>query len=256
MTPYGLGYVPDKQDARDHALKLTAPAKLPALVDLRGNRNYPAAYDQGQIGSCVGNAVAFAVSHALHIPAASSTFSQLSRLQIYYGARDLEGNAGQDVGCQLRDAIKVVAKQGVVDEALWDYESAHVFTPPPAEIIAAGAGHAAVQYARLLPDVDMICTALASGHPVVFGTMVYPSFLSDEVRRTGNVPMPEIDVQPLGGHAMTIVGYDTKRGVFIIRNSWSSAWGDQGSAYMPFDYVANLRYSSDFWVIQRAGTAA
>jgi hypothetical protein len=35
-----------------------------------------------------------------------------------------------------------------------------------------------------------------------------------------------------GGHCMTVVGYDTFN--FIIRNTWSTHWGDNGYTYYPF----------------------
>ena len=37
----------------------------------------------------------------------------------------------------------------------------------------------------------------------------------------------------LGGHALTIVGW--LKDAFIIRNSWSATWGDQGYTYYPFN---------------------
>ena len=38
-----------------------------------------------------------------------------------------------------------------------------------------------------------------------------------------------------GGHAISIVGYTDDR--FIIRNSWGTAWGDNGFAYASMDYA-------------------
>ena len=43
---------------------------------------------------------------------------------------------------------------------------------------------------------------------------------------------PNTGDRMLGGHAVTIVGY-TKT-AFIIRNSWSEQWGDNGYTYYPF----------------------
>ena len=55
------GWVPDLPDARDHlyAAPVATMAKLPAKVDLRPH--CPPVYDQGQLGSCTGNAIAGAV---------------------------------------------------------------------------------------------------------------------------------------------------------------------------------------------------
>jgi C1A family cysteine protease len=38
-----------------------------------------------------------------------------------------------------------------------------------------------------------------------------------------------------GGHAVTLVGYTPD--CFIVRNSWSTDWGDCGFAYASLSYV-------------------
>ncbi|GAA4015794.1 C1 family peptidase [Deinococcus rubellus] len=258
MTGRAYGYIEDAVDTRDY--QFAAPhviPNLPALLDMGTNANYPESYDQGFWGECVAFAVNFAMAHAVHVPHPADTFKRFSEMRTYYLARALRGLEGQDSGCQIRDAIKVAAKQGMVDEVLWDYTAEHLFTPPPPDVLAAGLTQAAIQYSRISSiTVDNIRAALFSGHPVVFGTLVYPAFESDEVARTGLVPMPQDGERPVGGHAMAIIGYDHKRRLFKVRNSWNPGWGDNGHAWMPYDYVASLRYSSDFWVIQRAGQAA
>ena len=47
-----------------------------------------------------------------------------SRLFIYYNERVIEGTVGSDAGAQIRDGIKVVAKQGVPPETDWPYDIA------------------------------------------------------------------------------------------------------------------------------------
>lgn len=39
-----------------------------------------------------------------------------------------------------------------------------------------------------------------------------------------------------GGHAICIVGYRPD-GRFIVRNSWGTAWGDKGFAYVSPGYI-------------------
>ena len=45
----------------------------------------------------------------------------------------------------------------------------------------------------------------------------------------------------LGGHALLAVGYMQIAGALyiIVRNSWSTAWGDNGYCYLPADQVAS-----------------
>ena len=38
----------------------------------------------------------------------------------------------------------------------------------------------------------------------------------------------------VGGHCITIVGYDDKLGAWLIRNSWGTSWGIQGYAYVKY----------------------
>ena len=48
-----------------------------------------------------------------------------------------------------------------------------------------------------------------------------------------------------GGHAMVIAGYDDSRGAFCIINSWGSVWGDNGYAWVGYDFLVNK-----FWCKQ------
>jgi hypothetical protein len=55
------------------------------------------------------------------------------------------------------------------------------------------------------------------------------------------------------GHAVALVGYGKGSdfpggGYFIFRNSWGTAFGDQGYGYMPFDYA--LKYANDLCVYE------
>ena len=63
--------------------------------------------------------------------------------------------------------------------------------------------------------------------------------------------MPDLNSEPEGGHAVMCVGYDDERGVFIVRNSWGTGWGDGGYFYMPYGYMTNEDLADDFWVLKK-----
>ena len=243
------GWVPDLPDVRDHiyAAPVAMLAKLPAQMDLR--RQCPPVYDQGQLGSCTGNAIAAAVQFDREKQKLKPDFVP-SRLFIYYGERVIEGTVGTDSGAQIRDGIKVVAKQGVCAETDWPYDIAKFAHKPPPVAYEDALKDQAVSYNRLTQTLSQMKGCLASGFPFVFGFTVYDSFESDHVAKTGVVPMPAAGDKVLGGHAVMAVGYDESQHRFIVRNSWGMGWGMHGYFTIPYAYLTDHGLASDFWTIR------
>jgi C1A family cysteine protease len=75
--------------------------------------------------------------------------------------------------------------------------------------------------------------------------------MSDQVAKTGIVPMPSANDQVEGGHAVMALGYDDVHQWYIVRNSWGSGWGDKGYFYMPYAYMTNNNLCADFWTIRK-----
>jgi len=121
--------------------------------------------------------------------------------------------------------------------------------PSPA-CYTLGADHQLTAYARL-QTLDEMRTCLADGYPFVFGFTVYESFESDQVAKTGVVPMPKAYEKVLGGHAVLAVGYDNAKKRVVVRNSWGTDWGMKGYFTMPYDYVADRGLADDLWTIRR-----
>jgi C1A family cysteine protease len=248
------GWIPDLPDARDH-LFAAPPAvlgKLPAAVDLESH--CPAVYDQGQLGSCTGNAIAAAIQFdriKQKQPSAGTLVP--SRLFIYYNERVIEGSVGQDSGAQIRDGVKSVAKLGVCFESgtsAWPYDIREFTERPAAACYKVAEKHQILQYSRLVPIESQLKGCLAAGYPFVFGFTVYESFETPEVASTGIVPMPSLQEHVLGGHAVCCVGYDDKTQTFKVRNSWGPKWGKGGYCRVPYGYLTNNGLARDFWTIR------
>jgi C1A family cysteine protease len=250
----GYGWKPDLPDQRDH-LFAAAPAvlaTLPPKVDLRPG--CPAVYDQGQLGSCTGNSIAGAIEFERMkqgLPQAGQHTP--SRLFIYYNERVIEGDVPQDNGAQIRDGIKTVSKQGVCFEdgaGGWPYDITKFAKKPPAASYKAALANTVVQYSRLTQIAQQLKGCLAAGSPFVFGFTVYESFESQDVANTGVVPMPAASEKVVGGHAVMAVGYDDSEQRFIVRNSWSAAWGMAGYFTIPYGYLTASNLANDFWTIK------
>lgn len=217
---------------------------LPPVVDLRGK--CPDVYDQGDLGSCTGNAIAAAVEFDMMKQGETPIIP--SRLFIYYNERVMEGDVGQDNGAQIRDGITSIAMNGVCDEALWPYDTSQFTVKPSDDAYANAQAHKATKYYTLGIDLAEIKQALAQGFPIVFGMQVFSGMQSEDAASTGSVPMPKPNEQSEGGHCVLMVGYSDTSQKLIVRNSWGDGWGNEGYFYLPYDYVTpNLL--TDLWVV-------
>ena len=172
-----------------------------------------------------------------------------SRLFIYYNERDMEGTVSTDSGAEIRDGMKSINSVGVCREVDWPYDISKFTEKPPESCYKEAEGLKSKKYVRANTDLDHLKGYLQSGFPVIFGFVVFESFESDEVAKTGKMPMPQSDETRLGGHAVLMCGYDDKQNCFIVRNSWGDEWGDNGYFYMPYEFVSTPGYCDDFWVL-------
>jgi C1A family cysteine protease len=219
----------------------------------------PPVYDQGQLGSCTGNAIAGAMEYERDRQGLSE-FTP-SRLFVYYNERALEGTVSSDSGAVIRDGIKVVNSDGVCPETLWPYDTGMFAVKPPKRCFVAAETDKAVQY-EAIQTLGDLKDAIASDLSVVFGFTVYQSFESQAVAQSGVLPMPKPHEATVGGHAVVAVGYSDSKDQVIVRNSWGASWGDHGYFYMPYQYMTGsdassdsspingAHLASDFWAIQ------
>ena len=220
-------------------LKVGARSTLPTVVDLRSRM--PPVYDQGELGSCSAQALCALVS--------TSTF-RASRLFVYYNERKLENDIPDDSGAALSDGVLSLQKYGVCSELLWPYNITQFADVPPSMCYQDAKKHKIVKAHTVACTLPAMQQCLQSGVAFVVGIVVYDSFESDTVARTGMVPMPNRSTDTmLGGHAVVCVGYDASRKLFLMRNSWGTAWGLQGYFYLPFAYLLDPTLSSDAWAL-------
>jgi C1A family cysteine protease len=259
-----LNWKSDLPDFRDfkyslHRLKVSPVIEiLPTKVDLRPFCS--PVLSQGNLGSCTSWSLAGhleflelkEIREKISAPEEfdPNVFTPFSRLFIYYGERVLENSVDSDSGAQIRDGIKVLNQFGDCSEVQWPYIENNVFVKPSDSSYQEALNHRISTYMRL-ETLDDIRHCLASGYPVSFGFSVFSSFESEEVARTGIVPVPAMTEEMVGGHAVLAVGYDDTNNWLIVKNSWGSDWGDKGYFYLPYTFITDGNLSDDFWTIRR-----
>lgn len=276
----GTGWLPPMIDPRDYTadhpkikpmvakLRKRAPKAFkapPAKVDLRPWCS--PIEDQGQLGSCTAHAAVGMVEY--YERRATGKHLDGSRLFVYKATRNLLQVTG-DTGAWLRNAMAALVTCGVPAERYWPYTDADPAfdREPPQFVYAVADNYETLKYFAHDPLAAHVASKtvltsvkkfLAGGVPSMFGFWGYRSF--EHSNGPGLIPLPtdpELAGDPEWGHAVLAVGYDDNRkitntvdnrstkGALLIRNSWGTAWGDQGYGWIPYEYV--LRgVAMDFW---------
>ena len=240
------GYRPEKQNSKDKKYSAIRDRQLPPKVDLRSYMT--PVENQGNSNSCTANAMAGAYEYLTNRILGQS--ADVSRLFIYYNARELDGDCSQDQGTYLKSCVKVLRKQGACSENTWSFNLDQILEQPPKQAYAEAANFRVEDAARVEIDLHTMQSCLAEGYPFAFGLQLFSSF--QQAGSTGLVPMPDPDNEKHdGGHAMLCVGYSDVDQVFIVRNSWGTDWGEQGYCYIPYDYMTKPDLIHDCWTIRQ-----
>jgi hypothetical protein len=276
----GLGWKPDRPDVRDrkfafrHALahEIKPEKVLPVRMMVpwrKSGKDAPATefpvFDQGNLGSCTGNAGATFVGLISGLVARS-------RLALYYYARLLEGEQDDDAGAYIRDIFKVLSTQGACQEKLWPYVEDEFAVDPPEKADKDALKHLLKSYNRLDVGADdtskMFMSCLASGYPFEIGFTVYTEFMGLDMEKHGVLNRPSGNQHDEGGHAVCVIGADREfrassraqellaggfraldlpESVYIVRNSWGPKWGWNGNFVVDTRYFEDNDLADDAW---------
>jgi hypothetical protein len=252
LSQYNLNYIFDPVDERDrkYAATLKGPILtdfLPTKVDLRSN--FGTILDQGPLGSCVANTVAYQLRYLLSI--SNQRNMDMSRLYLYYYGRLNAGySTQQDTGLSIRQGIQGIPSYGVAAETLWPYLISRYTVAPPSTVTNIGILNKKLTYLAVNQTMDEFKKCLKDGFAISFGILLKESFMSAQVAQTGIVPIPLTNEPRVGGHAMTLVGYDDSKSAFLVANSWGSNWGQAGYCYIPYQIILDTSSCGDFWTIR------
>lgn len=163
---------------------------------------------------------------------------------LYWGAKSIDGD--RLPGTSFTAAERALHTWGQPKEEFWPYkqdrdETADDYEPPPSALAPQDCFLAPM---RPLPvSLRPLRRALVERQLVVLGIPLWDGFFQPKGAIL-DVP-PNKDLLP-AFHAVAAVGYDDPLQAFRIRNSWGPGWGENGYAWLPYEFHEQVL---EAWVV-------
>jgi hypothetical protein len=219
----------------------TNPQNRKALPEAVSLLKYaPQRLNQGQQGSCVAWSSAYAAQTILTSAATGADPNSIRFSPSYlYNQIRLEGCQGS----YIQRAMEAMKRNGGVPLSQYPYTDQDCERMPSQSDVQEGRQNVIHGFTRLTNgnsqeiSVRAIKEHLSHNAPVVIGMMVGQSFMQNMMGRELWTPQGMDQSQMgMGGHAMTVIGYDDKKfgGAFQIMNSWGQEWGNNGVGWVRY----------------------
>lgn len=192
--------------------------------------------NQGNCGSCVAFATVGTLETQMNIS------SGLPWLNPQYSPQALFscGGGGCDIGWRPEEAADYLKSSGVPDEACAPYTMGATGEDVACRSACADSASRSIKITSYSTpstgwgNPTAVKAALKKG-PMMTTMRVYEDFVGYASgiykHTTGKM---------LGGHAISLVGYDDTKNAWIIRNSWGKDWGIEGFAYVDYDDISGV----------------
>jgi hypothetical protein len=196
--------------------------------------------------------VAFAIT-AAHEAAHGRPDQDLAEEVLYWGAKQIDKDPNQ--GTSFEAAAVALGTWGQPLEDAWPYDERRddsnvaTYQPPPGALASDACWTATIE--AVAPTADVVRAELDAGRVVAVGIPTWPGLFRPIGDRLANPEAREYDGE---FHAVALVGYDDDAGEFRLRNSWGSAWGDDGYVWVSYQFVED--HVAVAWVITETASPA
>lgn len=206
-----------------------------------------------------------------------------SRIYIFYYSRILDKTPGQNVGVTMPSVSTSISNYGIPSELLTPYPN--ITIPDQVQLAQANKIPTRPAYAdakkntfvkfkvvstdlRSIKDIlavkkyPIVCVIRVFTVPITPGSKTYVKSLTYAQTNGGNIPYPGTCYLRPGvtdptfkacylkdGHCLLIVGWDDVRKVFIVQNSYGTAWGNGGYGTIPYAYITNANLASRLYTM-------
>ena len=209
-------------------------SSLPQAIDF--SPHFPPAGNQGMQSSCVGWAVGYALKSFQERLEERWEFGRTTVFSPAWVYNQING--GSDRGSYIFNALQLIVNKGAATLQTMPYDHRNYWHQPTNAATREAAQYKAANWGPVL-STQQIKAALFQRLPVVVGMRTYASF--SRLRGVNSV-YNTFDGLDLGGHAVTIVGYDDNRfgGAFKVINSHGMDWGDRGYFWLPYRHFQRV----------------
>lgn len=210
----------------------------PATRDLR--QPWWKIRDQGKTGACVGFAMADGLLRWLYVTNRLLQKTDMPSPRFIWMANKETDDITrypttflEPAGTSTKLALGIAQKYGCVPEHMLPMKG--TLSVLPANVFfSISAQFRITAYYNLGTDLDNWRRWIARVGPILTRLVVDDTW-KRATQANGRLEKYS-DATKYGGHAVCLVGYTKKH--FIVRNSWGTAWGDQGFAYASNEYAA------------------
>ncbi|KAI9201978.1 uncharacterized protein BJ171DRAFT_629311 [Polychytrium aggregatum] len=206
------------EDTTDAHTAAVLAAALPDSWDSRNKNWVSSIKDQGQCGSCVAFSSAATVESTFLSQTGNSI--EVSTADIFFclGA----GDATCKDGWSTVTAANDIAQSGVISADCFPYTAGDGKDKPCAN---SGCQRTVGLSKASFGSVDEMKNHIMSHGAIFTAFTIYSDF--DNCCTNNQVYMQQ-DSKALGGHAVSVVGWDDNKGAWLCKNSWTTSWGTDG----------------------------
>lgn len=254
LTSRGANFDPKLYDQAEVYEPLADNVKAPLPERVTLEQFAPRRLNQGQQGSCVAWASAYAARTIVQAQATKQDPNGTAFSPSFLYNQIKLGNDCQ--GAYIYKAMETMLAGGVLPLSKFSYTDENCQKQPTSEDRQQAQQFRIKGFQRLTLNgddqrTDMLAMKqhLSQGSPVVIGMMVGGTFMQEmEGQDLWTPTQNDYRMPGFGGHAMCVIGYDDYKagGAFQIMNSWGPDWGRNGIAwvrYSDFDFFGKEAYA-------------
>lgn len=187
--------------------------------------------NQGNCGSCVAFASVATLEGQTSISAGIPWLRPSYSPQMLFGC----GGGGCESGWMPDSAASFMKRTGITDEACMPYTSGSSGEDVDCSAQCSDSKARTTKISNYTTptsyggSVDVVKKALKHG-PLITTLTVYADFVT-----YGGGVYKHVTGSTLGGHAVSLVGFDNAKRAWLIRNSWGTEWGENGYGWISWD---------------------